>query len=121
MAPGFPCSSGGKEFACSAGDPGFIPGLGRSPGERIGYPLQYSWASLVGTDGEESSCYAGDLGSIPGWEDPLQEGMATHSSILAWRIPMDRGTWQATVYGVTKSQMRLSTAQHSVAYPEILL
>ena len=35
-----------------------------------------------------------------GWEDPLEEGMATHSSILAWRIPMDRGTWRATLYGV---------------------
>ena len=39
-----------------------------------------------------------------GWEDPLEEGMATHSSILAWRIPMDRGAWQATTYGVAKSQ-----------------
>ena len=36
------------------------------------------------------------------WEDPLEEGMATHSSILAWRIPMGRGTWQATVHGVTE-------------------
>ena len=42
------------------------------------------------------------------WEDPLQEGMATHSSILAWRIPMDRGAWQATVQGVKKSQILLS-------------
>ena len=39
-----------------------------------------------------------------GWEDPLEEGIATHSSILAWRIPTDRGAWQATVHGVTKSQ-----------------
>ena len=56
-----------------------------------------------------------------GWEDPLEEGMATHSAISAWRIPMDRGAWQTTVHGVTKrqttvhgvtkSQMRLSTAQ----------
>ena len=43
-----------------------------------------------------------------GWEDPLEEGIATHSSILAWRIPMERGAWQATVHGVTKSQMQLS-------------
>ena len=43
-----------------------------------------------------------------GWEDPLEEGMATHSSILAWRIPMNRGAWQAIVYGVAKSQTRLS-------------
>ena len=40
-----------------------------------------------------------------GWEDPLEEGMATHSSILAWRIPMDRGAWRATVHGVAKSQL----------------
>ena len=38
------------------------------------------------------------------WEDPLEEGMAVHSSILAWRIPMDRGAWQATVHGVAKYQ-----------------
>ena len=39
-----------------------------------------------------------------GWEDPLEKGMATHINILAWRIPMDRGTWQATFHGLTKSQ-----------------
>ena len=44
---GFSDSSVGKESACNAGDPGWIPGLGRSAGEGIGYPLQYSWASLV--------------------------------------------------------------------------
>ena len=44
----------------------------------------------------------------PGWEDPLEEGMATPSSILAWRIPMDRGASWATVHGVAKSQTRLS-------------
>ena len=44
---GFPGSSVGKESTCNARDPGLIPGLGRSPGERIGYLLQYSWASLV--------------------------------------------------------------------------
>jgi len=43
-----------------------------------------------------------------GQEDPLEEGMATHSSILAWRIPMDRGAWQAAVHGVAKSKTRLS-------------
>ena len=40
-----------------------------------------------------------------GWEDPLEEGMATHSSILAWRIPLDRGAWWAIVHGVTESDM----------------
>ena len=49
----------------------------------------------------------GDLGLILGWEDPLEEGMATHSSILVWRIPKDRGTWQAIVHGVAKSWTRL--------------
>ena len=39
------------------------------------------------------------------WENPLEEGMATHSSILAWRIPMDRGTWRATVHGVAELDM----------------
>ena len=43
-----------------------------------------------------------------GWEDPLEEGMATHSSLLAWRIPMDGGAWRATVHGVAKSPIRLS-------------
>ena len=43
-----------------------------------------------------------------GWEDPLEKGKATHCSILAWRIPMDRGSWLGTVYGVTKNQTQLS-------------
>jgi len=43
-----------------------------------------------------------------GWEDPLKVDMATYSSMLAWRIPMDRGAWQATVHGITKSPIRLS-------------
>ena len=43
-----------------------------------------------------------------GWDDPLEEGMATHSSILAWRIPLNRGTWWAIVHGVAKSQTQLS-------------
>ena len=62
---GFLGSSTGKESACNVGDPGSIPGSGISPGEGVGYPLQYSWASLV-TDGKESPCNAGDLGSISG-------------------------------------------------------
>ena len=57
-------------------------------------------ASLV-AQGKESACKAGDLGG----EDPLEEGMATHASIFACRIPRDRGTWLATVHGVTESDM----------------
>ena len=61
----FPCSSVGKESICNAGNPSSIPGLGRSTGEGIGYPLQYSWASLV-VQLVESTHNAGDLGLIPG-------------------------------------------------------
>ena len=53
-----------------------------------------------GSDDKESDCSVGDLG----WEDPLEEDIATHSSILAWRIPMEREAWQATVHRVTKSR-----------------
>ena len=52
-----------------------------------------------GSDSKESACNVGDLGSTLGWKDALEEGMATHPSILAWRIHMDRGAWQATVHG----------------------
>ena len=61
-----------------------------------------------GSNGKESACNVGNLGSIPSWEDPLEEGTATHSSILAWRILMDRGAWWAMVHGVTMSQTGLS-------------
>ena len=63
---GLPDSSVGKESAFSAGDPGLIPGSGRSTGEGIGYPLQDSWASSVAQLVEEPACNVGDLGSIPG-------------------------------------------------------
>ena len=82
---GFPGNSAGKESACNVGDPGSIPGSGKSPGEGIGYPLQYSWASLVALMAMQET----QVQSL-GWEDPLEEGMATHSSILAWRIPMEK-------------------------------
>ena len=62
----FPGGSAGKESACNVGDPCSIPGLGRSAGEGIGYPLQYSWSSLVAQLLKESACNVGDLGLIPG-------------------------------------------------------
>ena len=104
----FPGSSAGKESACKAGDPGSIPGLGRSPGEGIGYPLQYSWASLVTQMIKNPPALWEDWIRSLGWEDPLEEGMATDSSILAWKIPKDRGSWRATALGVAKSQAQLS-------------
>ena len=70
--------------------------------------FQYSWTSLVAQT-------VNNLPTVPetwvrshGWEDPLEEAMATHSSILAWRIPMDKGAWRATDNGVAKSQTQLS-------------
>ena len=69
------------------GDPGWIPGLGRSTGEGIGYPLRYSWASLVAQLVKNLPAMRETWVPSLGWEDPLEKEMATHSSILAWRIP----------------------------------
>ena len=101
---GFPENSAGKESACNEGDPGSILGLGRSPGEGIDYPLQYSWASLVTQTIKNLLAMWETWVWTLSWEDPLEESTATHSSILAWRIPMVRGSWQDTVRGVAKSQ-----------------
>ena len=81
-----------------------IPGSGRSPGEEISYPFQYSWAFLVAQLVKNLPTKRETWVRSLGWEDPLEEDMATHSSILAWRIPMDRGAWWATAHGITKSQ-----------------
>ena len=80
---GFPGSSASKELACNAGDPGSIPGSGRSPGEGNGYPLQFTWASPGDSHGKESACNAGDLGSIPG----------------VGRSQMLRSPWRAPLFG----------------------
>ena len=82
---GFPDSSTGKESACNAGDPGLIPGSGRSTGEGTGYPPQYSWASLVAQ--LVKNVPAEPWVQFLSWEDPLEKGKATHSNVLAWRIP----------------------------------
>ena len=63
------------------------PGPERSAGEGIGYPLQYSWASLVAQLGKNPPSVREIWVQSLGWEDALEKGMATHSSILAWRIP----------------------------------
>ena len=68
-------------------NPGSIPGLGRSAGEGIGYPLQYSWASLVAQLVKSLPAMQETWVKSLHWEDPLDKGRATHSSILAWRIP----------------------------------
>ena len=79
-------SSSGKE-SCNAGDPGWIPGSGGSPREGIGYPLQYSWASLVTRMVKNPTAKWETWVWSLSWKDPLEKGMATHSSLLAWRIP----------------------------------
>ena len=77
--------------------------VGKIPGEEIGYPLQYSWASLVVQMAKNLPAMWETWVRSLGWEAPLEAGTATHSSILTWRIPLDRGACQATVYGVAKS------------------
>ena len=67
-----------------------IPGLEISPGERIGYTLQYSWASLVAQTVKNPSAMQETRVRSLGWEDPLEEEMATHSSILTREIPWQR-------------------------------
>ena len=117
-----PGSSLGKESPCNAGDSGSISVSGRSPGEGTGCPLQYSWAPLV---------VAQTVKNLParwetwvpslGWEDPLEEGVATQSSILAWRIPMDRGAWRDTDYGVTPVQIQLKQLSNIYIYCNIYI
>ena len=84
---GFPDSSVGKESSCNAGDHGSIPGSGRSAGEGVDYPFQYAWASLVAQLVKNLPAMRATWVQSLGWEDPLEKGKATHSSILAWRIP----------------------------------
>ena len=76
-----------KNLPANAGDPGLIPGSGRFPGEGRGYPLQYSWSSLVAHLVKHSPAMRETWVQSLGWEDRLEKGMTTHSSILAWRIP----------------------------------
>ena len=87
------------------------PGALPDPGVEPRFPASPSWQWILyqlsrlgrgfpaGSDSKESS-----RNSTPGSEDPLEEGMATHSSIFAWRIPMDRGVWRATIHGVAKNR-----------------
>ena len=95
---GFPDSSVGKESACNAGNPILIPVLGRSAGGGIGYLLQYSWASLVAQLVTNPPAIRETWVLSLGWEDPLEKGKASHSSILAWRI-----SW--TVWGEKELDM----------------
>jgi len=81
----FWCFLVGKESICNAGDPGVIPGVGRSSGEGLGYPS--SWASLVAQLVKDPPAMWEAWVQSLGWEDPLEKGKAPHSGVLAWRIP----------------------------------
>ena len=97
---GFPDSSVGKESACNAGDHGSIPGSGRSAGEGTGYPLQYSWATLVAQLVKKKTAHnVGDLGSIPGLGRFPSEGKGYPYQYSGLDNFMDY-----IVHGVTKSQ-----------------
>ena len=109
---GFPDSSVSKESTCNAGDPSWISGSGRSDGEGIGYPLQYS----CGSAGKESACHVGDLDSIPGLGHspgerkgyPLQYSGLDNSMdwiiILAWIIPRGRKQTQLSNFHFTSAE-----------------
>ena len=96
---GFHDSSVNKESTCNAGDSGSIPRSGRSAGEGISYSLQHSWASLLAQLGKNPPAVRETWVLSLGWEDPLEKGKSTHSSILAWRIP-----W--TAYSMGSQRLR---------------
>ena len=100
---GSPGGSDSRKSACNAGDLGLIPGSGSSPGEGIGYPLQYSLASLVAQTVKNPPAMQETRARFLGQEVPLERGMATYSisnlSSLAWRIPQTQpGCLQASLW-----------------------
>jgi len=103
-----PGSSAGKESACNAGDPGSIPGSGRSPGEGIGYPLQYSWASLVAQLVKNPPANWVDRGSIPGLGRSPEEGKGYPLQYSCLKNSMDCIIWGRIVHEVAKSRTQLS-------------
>ena len=100
---GFPDSSVGKESACNAGDSSSIPELGRSAGEEIGYPLQYSWASLVAQLIKNPPAMWETWVQSLGWEDTLGEGKGYALQCSGLENSVD-----CIVHGVAESQTRLS-------------
>ena len=110
---GFPGSSVGKESTFNAGDPGLIPGMGRSTGEGICYPLQYSWASFMAPLEKNPPAMWETWVQFLGWEHPPEKGKATHSSILAWRI-------LGTIQSMGSQRVRPDLVTFTHAYTHIL-
>ena len=100
---GFPSSSAGKESTYNAGNPGSIPRSGRSSGEGISYPLQYSWGFPGGSAGKESTYSTRDLGLIPGLGRSPREGNGYPLQYFGLKNSMD-----CIVHGVAKRQTQLS-------------
>ena len=101
---GFSGSSAGKESVCNSGDPSLIPGSGRVPGEGIGYPFQYSWASLVAQLVKNQPAMRETWIRSLGWEDPLEKGKAIHSRIWTGEF----NSMDCIVHVVVESWTRLS-------------
>ena len=108
---GFHGGSAGKESACSAGDLGSIPGLGRSPGEGIGYPPQYSWASLVAQQVQNLPAMPG---SIPGFGRPSGERKGYPLQYSDLKNSMD-----CIVHGVIKRWTWLSAFHFSLLHDKL--
>ena len=115
---GFLGGSAGKESTCNAGDPSSVPGSGSSAGEGIGYPLQCSWASLVAQMVKNPPAMQETWVWSLGWEDLLEEGMATHSSILAWRIPWTEEPGRLESMGLQRVRHDWAT-KHSIAHGKL--
>ena len=106
----FPDSSVGKESACNAGDPGSISGLGSSAGEGIGYPLQYSWASLVAQLEKNLPAMQETWVWSLGWEDPQGEGKGYPMQYFG----LEKNSMDYIVHGVAKSQTWLSDFHYNL-------
>ena len=100
---GFPGSSASKESTCNTGDPGLVPGSGRSPGEGIGYPFQYSWVSFVAQLVNNPPAIQETWGLIPGFGRSPGKGKGYPLQYFGLENYID-----CIVHGVSKSQTRLS-------------
>ena len=99
---GFPGGSAGKESTCNVADLCSISGLGRSPGEGIGYPLQYSWASLVVQLVKNPPAMQEAWARSLGWEDPLEKGTATPPVFWPGEFHGLYGPWGCKESGMTE-------------------